>query len=124
MKRAAEINVTPLVDVCLVLLIIFMAASRVQYGYDAATPREHRVIDSPVREIPVVVSLKLNGDVLLDRERVEPGLLVPRLKAVLANRKSRLAFFASADGATYGAAMAVVDQMNRAGAKIGIATNL
>jgi len=120
LERTASINVTPLVDVCLVLLIIFLAASGSRFGYEAAIPREHSVLDAPPKGLPLVVRLGSGGEVFLNTEQIEPRLLVSMLRTSLRNRPDRLVFFASDGAASYGDAMSVIDAMSQAGAKIGI----
>lgn len=119
--REASINVTPLVDVCLVLLIIFMAVIQAQLGYTAALARESDSREPAPVEPAIVVSLKQNG-VFLNQEAVEPGSLASRLKPILAGRHDPVVFFSSDDGVSYEKAMSVIDQINRTGARIGIGT--
>jgi biopolymer transport protein ExbD/biopolymer transport protein TolR len=68
-----EINVTPLVDVVLVLLIIFMViAPAINQGEHVELPAILQPDAKPKDMNPIEVTLALNGNVLLDKERIEP----------------------------------------------------
>src|SRR3954470_3585045 len=78
----ADINVTPLVDVMLVLLIIFMiAAPMLHQGVEVALPKANAT-NLPMRvQDPLVVSIDRDGGVYLKTDRVELADLVERIKA-------------------------------------------
>src|SRR5512141_720100 len=101
----ADINVTPLVDVVLVLLIIFMVVTplldkllRVRVP-DAEQTEEYD--QPPVPQL--VVSIAKEGDILLNNEKVPDADYVTRLRRALAARAAgdRLVFFAADDDALY-----------------------
>ncbi len=76
-----EINVTPLVDVVLVLLIIFMViAPAINQGEHVELPAILQPDAKPKDMNPIEVTLALNGNVLLDKERIEPGELQAKVK--------------------------------------------
>ncbi|HTQ80783.1 MAG TPA: biopolymer transporter ExbD, partial [Thermoanaerobaculia bacterium] len=83
----SDINVTPLVDVMLVLLIIFMiAAPMLHQGIEVALPRA-QAKNLPLKvQDPIVLSINRDGMVYLRETRVETQDLVDRLKAQLAER--------------------------------------
>ncbi|MGE5344583.1 MAG: ExbD/TolR family protein [Acidithiobacillales bacterium] len=119
----SEINVTPLVDVVLVLLIIFMVIQPLmQRGYDVQVPpKQEMSAPPPVSQDQLIVSLTARREIYLNKERVEAGNLAIRLQELLKNRGNKIVFFSAEDGANYGDAMKVMDIVRNNGAKnIGI----
>ncbi len=119
----SEINVTPLVDVVLVLLIIFMIMQpMLQMGYDVQVPpKAQTTIQQPQDKDQIIVSLTANKDIYLNKEKVDPGQLPIRLQEVLRNRGNKVVFFSVEDTVNYGDAMKVMDTVRNNGAKnIGI----
>jgi biopolymer transport protein TolR len=119
----SEINVTPLVDVVLVLLIIFMVIQPLmQRGYDVQVPpKQEMSTPPPVSQDQLIVSLTARREIYLNKERVEAGNLAIRLQELLKNRGNKIVFFSAEDGANYGDAMRVMDIVRNNGAKnIGI----
>src|ERR1700756_4914490 len=85
----AEINVTPFVDVVLVLLIIFMLTAHVmEYGVEVDVPRTKQVSDTS-KELPVV-NVSNKGDLYLNADPVNINDLVKKLEPLLG--KSRAAY--------------------------------
>ena len=116
-----EINVTPLVDVVLVLLIIFMVAVPLIQGYGVVLPPSDRK-EAPPDESQIVVSVLADGSVLLNREAVTRESLSMRLQEALRDRLRKTVFFAGDDSVNYGDTLAVMDIIRNAGAtRIGIA---
>jgi biopolymer transport protein TolR len=117
----SEINVTPLVDVVLVLLIIFMILQpMLQMGYDVQVPpKQEGPTAAPTDQI--IISFTAAKEVYLNKERVEPSNLPIRLQEVLRNRGNKVIFFSVEDAANYGDAMRIMDIVRNNGAKnIGI----
>jgi biopolymer transport protein ExbD len=119
----SEINVTPLVDVVLVLLIIFMVIQPLMTrGYDVqvppnAPPQEPK--DQPHDQL--IVTMTGNNEIFLNKEKVDKQNLALRLAEVLRNRGSKVVFFSAEDNVKYGEAMTVMDLVRNNGAKnIGI----
>jgi len=119
----SDINITPLVDVVLVLLIIFMVITPLlQMGYDVKVPPK---VDVPPGTPPptdlIVVSLAPQNKIYLNKEEVSPQVLSLRLTEILKNRANKTIFFSGDDGAIYGDVIQVMDRCRNAGAKnIGI----
>ena len=94
----SEINVTPLVDVVLVLLIIFMVIIPIlQMGYDVATPPEVESAVPPPQSDQIVVRLDRAGRMFINQESFTPSDFAARLRDAVHNRGSKVVFFA-ADG--------------------------
>ena len=118
----AAINITPLVDVVLVLLIIFMVITPLlQMGYDVKVPPKAQVDTPQPPADQLIVSLMTNNRLYLNKEEMNPQTLSLRLDEILKNRRDKTVFFSAEDGATYGKVVQVMDLMRTAGAKtIGI----
>ena len=119
----SEINVTPLVDVVLVLLIIFMVVQPLlQMGYVVQVPPNSNTPPPPeASKDQIIVTVTANKDVYLNKERIELQNLPIRLQEVLRNRGSKVVFFSADDTVNYGKAMEVMDTVRNNGAKnIGI----
>ena len=119
----SEINVTPLVDVVLVLLIIFMVVQPLlQMGYVVQVPPNSNTPPPPeANKDQIIVTVTANKDVYLNKERIELQNLPIRLQEVLRNRGSKVVFFSADDAVNYGKAMEVMDTVRNNGAKnIGI----
>jgi biopolymer transport protein ExbD len=119
----SEINVTPLVDVVLVLLIIFMVVQPLlQMGYDVQVPPNappEQPKDAPMDQL--VVSMTGTKDVYLNKEKIDPQNLPIRLQEILKNRSSKVVFFSVEDSVNYGDAIKLMDTVRNNGAKnIGI----
>jgi biopolymer transport protein TolR len=119
----AEINVIPLVDVVLVLLVIFMVTAPMLYrGMDVNLPKSASNTIKP--EERVVLTLERDRRVYVDKELVPIGLLLQKL-AALHHKNPDVAVFLRADQAVpYGTVVAVMDSIKRAGIeKLGMVTD-
>ena len=118
----SDINITPLVDIVLVLLIIFMVITPLlQMGYDVKVPPKAQV-DQPQSMVDqVIVSLTPQNQIYLNKEEVNAQTLSLRLTEILKNRSNKTVFFSGDDAAIYGDVIKVMDLCRNAGAKnIGI----
>jgi biopolymer transport protein ExbD len=121
----ADINVTPLVDVVLVLLIIFMVLTPLlQLGYDVNVPPKKTALASEVTSKQQLIVTQIQpGKVYINREQIDVGQLPLRLSEILKNRNDKTVFFSADDELNYGAVMSTMDIIRNAGAeKIGIIT--
>ena len=117
----SEINVTPLVDVMLVLLIIFMVTAPIMTrGIDIDLPRVQSGADATENRITLAIDAERR--VFLNQSPVNLHLLQERLAPLL--RDGEVFVFLRADAAVpYGYVMEVVDQVKRAGVvKVGLVT--
>jgi len=114
----AEINVTPLVDVMLVLLIIFMvAAPLLVTGVPVDLP-DARAQSLPQDNTPIQISLDGKGDLFIDRMLITPADLPAKLAALRAARSDDARVYVRADSQLdYGRVMRVVGDVNSAGFK-------
>jgi len=95
----SEINVTPLVDVVLVLLIIFMVIQpMLQMGYEVDTPpKVTSTTPPPQNSEQVIIRMDADGKTFINKEEIPRARFAERLKTAMTGRESKLAFFA-ADG--------------------------
>jgi biopolymer transport protein TolR len=114
----SEINVTPFVDVMLVLLIIFMVtAPLLAAGVPIDLPdSEARPLDQPEQE-PVQISVDGSGDVFIGDERVTMAALPERLATIASEQgdNPRTIMLRASRGIAYGRVMQVMGELNAAG---------
>ena len=125
-RPMSEINVTPFVDVMLVLLIIFMVAAPLQtVGVPVELPRTAAQALASEQEEPLTVTLTVDGTTMIQTTEVADEEIVPRLRAVLSERASRRVFV-RADGAIpYARVVQVMGALNAAGiTDIGLVTDI
>lgn len=121
----SDINITPLVDVVLVLLIIFMVMTPMLLKEINLTVPEksETTIVAPTAASQVVVSLSREGTIQINHEPIAESLLTERIHEIMAARADKLVFFDIDDEAVYGDAMHVMDVCRGAGVKtLGIMT--
>jgi biopolymer transport protein TolR len=122
----ADINVTPLVDVMLVLLIIFMVtAPMLHQGVSVALPKTETTNLPATVHDPIILSITREGQYYINETPVARGLLRDRLKAFLAQRRDRPVVFLKADRAlSYGTVVETLDILNRMGVEnLGMITD-
>jgi biopolymer transport protein TolR len=111
----SEINVTPLVDVMLVLLIIFMvAAPLMTVGVPVQLPKTAAPKAAHPKQ-PVVVSIDSSGQPFLDKEPLLPETIVPRLKEVAAQDQGQVVLVRGDRHVPYGRVIEIMGQVNAAG---------
>ncbi|MDT7808320.1 MAG: biopolymer transport protein TolR [Acidobacteriota bacterium] len=111
----SDINVTPMVDIMLVLLIIFMVITPfLQQGVSVALPRDMNNPDEDpaiIKESSVVVALTENGDIYLGKKKIDKDALKTEIDQKMATKSDaeRIVYIRSDINANYGA---VVDTIN------------
>ena len=111
----SEINVTPFVDVMLVLLVVFMiTAPLLTVGVPIDLPKAS-ASNLQGNEEPLTVSISDRGEIFLQETLVGAEELVARLLAIAENRTSRRIFVRGDRTVDYGAVMTVMSRLNAAG---------
>src|SRR5215475_12269057 len=121
----ADINVTPLVDVMLVLLIIFMIAAPMMHrGIEVALPKAEAA-NLPMRmEDPLIVSVNRTGALFVRETPVEIEGLVDQLKEQIASRGDDTVFLKGDRDVPYGRVIEVLDVLHRGGiVHVGMVTD-
>ncbi|HEX9287132.1 MAG TPA: biopolymer transporter ExbD [Thermoanaerobaculia bacterium] len=121
----ADINVTPLVDVMLVLLIIFMVtAPMLHQGVAVALPKTATTNLPATMEDPVVLSITKEGLYYINETPVARGLLRERLERFLGGRRDRIILLKADRALSYGTVIETFDLLNRMGIEnIGAVTD-
>ena len=112
----SEMNVVPLIDILLVLLVIFMMMPHKQKRLDAVIPQQ---ASSPLRYDPpgiIVVGVALDGSVRINQSAVRPEGLGARLQEIFARRPDRVVFLQADRSLEFQAVAQVLDLMHTAGA--------
>ncbi len=119
----AEINVTPMVDVMLVLLVIFMVtAPMMQQGVQVNLPKaEAKALTAP--EEAVVVSIETSGRIFIDKTEIPPGALKGHLSTMFADRAKKEVFLKADRDVPYGEVVKAMAEIKGAGIeRLGMVT--
>jgi biopolymer transport protein TolR len=122
-RPMSEINVTPMVDVMLVLLVIFMvAAPLLTVGVPVDLPQTKAPTISEQKE-PLVITLNAQGKLFLQNSALEDDELVPRLQAITKNNPNADIYVRGDRAINYGRVMEVMGMVSAAGfAKVSLIT--
>jgi biopolymer transport protein ExbD len=120
----SDINVTPLVDVMLVLLIIMMlVAPLLQQGVSVKLPTAANTVDKPETQDQTVVAIGKNKELYVNAKPVTEQELATRINEILENKKEKVVLIKADEEVEYSAVMAAMDQLRQAGIEdIGLIT--
>jgi len=114
-RPMADINVTPMVDVMLVLLVIFMiTAPLLTVGVPVDLPKTQAATINEAIE-PLVVSVNAEGKIFLQETETDMGTLVPRLQAITQSKPDTRIFVRGDKSIAYGRIMEVMGTISAAG---------
>ncbi|MBA3319920.1 MAG: biopolymer transporter ExbD [Pyrinomonadaceae bacterium] len=117
----SEINVTPMVDIMLVLLIIFMVITPLlQSGVSVNLPKEMKNPEEDpaiIKESSVVIAITGANEFYIGKNRVEPTDLVPKIQEQMEDKKpeDRIVYIRSDIGAKYGTVVEAINTIRQAG---------
>ena len=125
----SEINVTPMVDIMLVLLIIFMVVTPfLQQGITVALPKNMTNPDvdpNIIKESSIVISVPNDGEYYLGKNKVSKEQLAEKVDSMLNNKtrkdEDRIVYIKSGVGVSYGDVVTVINEVRKLGVdKIGL----
>ena len=116
----ADINVTPMVDVMLVLLIIFMVvAPLLQSGVSVTLPQSKYPDPDPniIKDTSAVIAIPNNGEYYIGRDKVALADIPQRVKTILKDKPAteQVVYVKSSTGVKYGEVVLVIDSVREAG---------
>jgi biopolymer transport protein TolR len=117
----ADMNVVPLIDILLVLLVIFMIIPTHQKGLEAMVPQQ--TVDAPAQgEAFIVVQVQSNGDLRINQEPVDWNRLAERMEGIYKQRASKVAFIRGEALVEFAQVARVVDVLHSLGISVGLLT--
>jgi biopolymer transport protein TolR len=124
-RPMADINVTPMVDVMLVLLIVFMvAAPLLTVGVPVDLPKSQAPAINEQKE-PLSVSIKADGSIFVQDTGIADDALVPKLQAITNSKPDTVIYVRGDKGVNYGRVMEVMGLISSAGfAKVSLIAEL
>jgi len=111
----SDINVTPLVDVMLVLLIIMMLiAPMLQQGVSLRLPTATNTVDKPESQDQTVISVAANKEIYLNAKPIREVDLAQKVTDILEGKTEKIVLIKADEEVEYGTVMAVMDQLRQA----------
>ena len=116
-RSMSQINVTPFVDVMLVLLIVFMiTAPLLTVGVSVDLPKT-KASQLNSKGDPIVISIKQNGDLYIQERLIDSLNLLPRLKAISSGNKNLRIYVRGDKNVPYGIVLDTIAKIKRSGFK-------
>ena len=121
----SDINVTPLCDVMLVLLIIMMiVAPLLQQGVNVKLPQASNTVDKPEVQGQTVVAIAKDKSMYVNAKPVQESEMASKVGEILENNKEKVVLIKADEEVEYGAVMSAMDQLRQAGIEdIGLITD-
>jgi len=118
----SDMNVVPLIDILLVLLVIFMIIRANSVGEEALVPQPSTEAPAPQPDV-VVVQVLADGTLRINQEPVSFDKLGPRIEEIFKSRATRVAFIRGDKAVEFGVVAKVIDVMHVSGiASVGLLT--
>ena len=116
----ADINVTPMIDVMLVLLIIFMIVTPlIAAGFKATLPKGAHLDKDPEGEDEIILGIDASGNYFLNMRPISPASLQDQLRAMYAARtKDKILYFKADNQLKYGRVQEAVEIARKAGVRV------